>query len=524
MRNNNHNGPDDRYSPLHSITSHIVMPDGKHLSGNNTPNNRRKSSRSEDGRWVKTNNTAYVPIDFRAFSDGTLVELVRDPSDLRPRLLVWKDGKTTIQDNFRYADRSFVPPSIERSLMGAMCLPAAISPCPTVEDLLRRTQDCLSTFIDLQPQHVRLICNFVLYSWFADRLTVAPYLWITGPYGAGQTKLLRLLHCLCRRAVLASDLSPASLYLLPNAIMPTLLIDEFEPGKGARHHGLQHFLRCGSTQEGRAIRNKKVNETFCPKIISSRIATLDVALASRVIFISMLPSCRLLPELDRAAQDRIAHQFQGQFLRYRLENYSKSLTENVSVRAGFTARMRDLTRALAARLFGHQQLEQQLLEDLRAQNEEAKLSRHGEPEWVVASALFDECHHQSGALTVGDLTITVNERLVRIGETYLLQPRAVGDYLRSLGLQTCKLGNLGRGLRITRQLARQVHKLASDLGIKRADIVFYQAIDAGYAGMPCSLCDEYGLLLQDDGAKLRTVDPYKRLHERTHRKGSLYER
>jgi hypothetical protein len=59
-----------------------------------------------------------------------------------------------------------------------------------------------------------------------------------------------------------------------------------------------------------------------------------------------------------------------------------------------------------------------------------------------------------------------------------------------------------------------VHKLAADLGIKRADIVYYQAIDAGYAGKCCSLCDEYGLLVQEDGTKLRTVDPFKELREK----------
>ena len=58
----------------------------------------------------------------------------------------------------------------------------------------------------------------------------------------------------------------------------------------------------------------------------------------------------------------------------------------------------------------------------------------------------------------------------------------------------------------TQQLARQVHKLATDLGIKRADIVYYQAIDQGYAGQSCSLCDEYGLLVQEDGTKLLTLE------------------
>jgi hypothetical protein len=228
----------------------------------------------------------------------------------------------------------------------------------------------------------------------------------------------------------------------------------------------------------------------------------------------MLPTGRFLPELGRSTQEGIANQFQGQLLRYRLENYSRPLSDGLSKRADFVPRMRDLTRALAAPLFGHQQFEQLLIEDLQPQNQGAKLNLHSEPEWVVGTALFADAHHYRGVFTVGDLTIEVNNLLGKIGETYLLEPRAVGNYLRSLGFNPLKLGSIGRGLRMTQQLARQVHKLAADLGIKRADIEYYQALDQGYAGKCCSLCDEYGLLVQEDGTKLRTGDPHKELRER----------
>ena len=426
------------------------MPDGRPYSSSNTPRNGRKTSRSGNARWKKSNDVSHVPIDFRAFSDGTLVELVRNPKDSRPRLLIWKNGKATIEDEFCQADCSFVPPDLERSLFEATRLPTAISPNATLEDLFPKIQKCVSTYVDLQPQYVRLVSNFVLYSWFPDRLTVAPYLWITGPCSAGKTRLLRLMHCLCRRAVLVSDIRSASLYLLPNRITPTLLIDEFEPGTGGRNRELEHILRCGSTQGGRAIRGGKLYETFCPKVIASRIATADGALASRAVFISMMPTGRLLPELEHSTQEEIANQFQSKCFRYRLENYLRPLPDGLSKMADFVPRMRDLTRALAAPLFGHQPLEQQLFEDLQPQNKEAKLSLHGEPEWVVATALFEESH-QRGVFTVGDLTIDVNDLLGKIGETYSLTPKAVGNYLRSFGFNPLKLGSIGRGLRMTQQ-------------------------------------------------------------------------
>jgi hypothetical protein len=407
--------------------------------------------------------------------------------------------------------------------MSLVRLPAALTPHGSLEDLVRRVQECISTYVDLEPRDVRLCTNIILHTWFVDCSTVTPYLWVTGPYGAGKTTLLRLLHCLCCRAVLASDLSLASLYLLPSIIRPTLLIDEFDSGSRGQHRDLLRLLRSGSTQGSFVYRVGKPYSTFCAKVISARQGPPDGALASRVLRISMLPTSRLLPELDPATQEEVAKEFQGQFLDYRLKNYSRISTKGTFEVPDFTPRMRDIARALAAPLRGHRQLEQQLLDDLNKHNQHAKFSRYNEPEWVVATALFQESHLTKGALTVGSLTHTVNEVLGRIGESDLFEPRAVGDILRSLGLETSKLGNRGRGLRITQSLISQVHRLARDLGIKRTDILEYQAVDAGYAGLPCKHCEDYGLLIREDGTQLRTINPFKKACKKARSGSQLYD-
>jgi hypothetical protein len=179
--------------------------------------------------------------------------------------------------------------------------------------------------------------------------------------------------------------------------------------------------------------------------------------------------------------------------------------------------MRDLALTLAAPILGNPRLEAQLFRDLAAQDKETKVARHGEPEWAVTTALYLECHHNGGTLTVGSLTYRVNDVLLGNDETYQLTPRAVGSILRSLGLYPEKLGNQGRGFRLTKQFIQQVHKIALELGIKTADILPYATVDAGYAGYPCSYCKAFGLLECDDGKKLRTLPRQKR------RRGSLYD-
>ena len=125
----------------------------------------------------------------------------------------------------------------------------------------------------------------------------------------------------------------------------------------------------------------------------------------------------------------------------------------------------------------------------------------------MATALYLECHCTGGTLTVGSLACTVSDVLEGNGETYELPPRKVGSILRSLGLNTEKLGNQGRGLRLTRQFVRRVHELALELGIKRSDILPYATVDAGYAGRRCFWCTKFGLLTCDDGTKLRSIKP-----------------
>jgi hypothetical protein len=191
---------------------------------------------------------------------------------------------------------------------------------------------------------------------------------------------------------------------------------------------------------------------------------------------------------------------------YRLKYYSQVISRNHPQVAEFTPRVRDLALALAAPVLEDPQLEAQLFGDLAAQDREAKLARHSEPEWAVTTALYLECHITKGTLTVGSLAGAVSDLLIGNDETYQLSPRAVGSVLRSLGLNTEKLGNQGRGLRLTSDIVRRVHKLAADLGIRRTDILPYATVDAGYAGHPCSLCDELGMLARDDGTKLGSVD------------------
>ncbi len=494
MRTNGHNGS---VNVFNSTSPMILLPDG-------TPHVLKPGA----GNGVAEAQISAKPeaLEFREFPDGALVDLVRNSRDpKKAEFLIWKNGQSRIEKTYHYGGKEFVPRPLDPSLLKAVRLPEGIEPCGGAEQLLDAMGQCLSVCVDLEDKQLRLVCKFVLYTWFQDRFPVAPYLWLIGPYGAGKTTLLRLLQCLCRRGITVSDLTAASLYSLPASIKPTLLIDEFESRPNARDRDLLRLLRSGSTRGGHVVRGARIYESFCAKIVASRQSSRDAALASRAVFISLRPTRKTLPALDDTTLEVIAGKFQSKLVDYRLQNYAKVSTNFGCEVPDFTPRMKDVARALAAPLLGNSELVRDLFSGLSAQDEDAKLNRYGEPEWVVAAALFADCHKETGELTMGNLAFSVGRALAENCETYRLSPRAVGEILRSLGLATQKLGNQGRGLRLTQNVIRQIHQIVRDLGLKRSDILPWIAVDAGHGGPPCALCQEFGLMVRDDGKTLRCL-------------------
>ena len=66
--------------------------------------------------------------------------------------------------------------------------------------------------VDVPDDYAVLLSAFVLYTWVADRLPTAVYLSVIGLSQSGKSTLLELLSLLCRRGLLANDISQAAAY------------------------------------------------------------------------------------------------------------------------------------------------------------------------------------------------------------------------------------------------------------------------------------------------------------------------
>jgi hypothetical protein len=464
----------------------------------NSPYFSNPNSRDED-KTVVTGTFPASP------NESRMIETIWDPGNPGRRMfLAWENGNATIHDHIERGGRIFVPEDSTSNFYPSLSLPDGLLPCGEPASLHAQIASTIAQFVKISEQNLFIVASIVLTSWFPDCFQAIPYLWVVGPLNSGKTTLLKLMSCFCRRALIAGDLRGASVYKLADTWNPTLIIDELELGTTMAAGELNRLLRTGSMPGVPAIRNGQRFETYGLKIISSRQPPSDVALLSRGFVVPMLPAADEVAQLCQETAERIAKEFQAKLLRFRLTNYSavKNFSMPPNAFPGPSSRIKQLAHALSAPFLGETKLTEQLFTILREADEDARVERFLEPEWLVGHALFDMCHddmlyHRFGArrceIYIGGLAARIDEKLKWDGEDVRLGARKVGAVLKCLGLRTERLDRCGRGLKVTSALKRRIHEIARQLGIDRRTIAPSGGLEAGNGGTPCSLCEEFGL-------------------------------
>jgi hypothetical protein len=431
-----------------------------------------------------------------------LVETIRDPENSgRLMFLEWENGKATVVPQIEREGKIFVPPDPTSSSFPLLSLPDGLLPCSQPHELSAAIESTTSKYVILRNEQLKVVSSIVLASWFPDCFEAAPYLFIVGPLGSAKTKLLKLLRCFCRRGLLAGDLRSGSVYKLVDAWDPTLIIDELELGNTAASAELLRLLRTGSVPGVPTFRNGQRFSTYGLKIIASRHPLGDAAFSSRALVVSLLPTEEDTLPLDDAAMRQLENEFQPKLCMFRLKSYSAVKNFRVPPNAlqGLSGRMKQIARALFAPLLGDEERTSELLAVLGEFDDEFRIERTLEPEWLVGETLFDLCHEGMETdrlvceILVGGIAYYVNHKLETHGEDLRLTPKKVGLVLRSLGIHTVKLGRMGRGLKLDSGLKRKIHELARQLGIDRRCIAKSPGLEMGYGGVPCELCEEFGV-------------------------------
>jgi hypothetical protein len=336
----------------------------------------------------------------------------------------------------------------------ALRLPGRIAPYGSTRELFEGIRKLLIEYTDLAESDVWQLAYFFPGSWLADRLLVAPFLFITAPLGTQRTQLLRLLSCLCRRPLMLTEMTPAAISSLAT-LSPTFLFDE--PNLSRRAERLLY----ATNNSGRfAFGNGRITDVFSAKVICSREPLRDALLASQALEITLSPAGRQIPFLEDSVCERIADEFQSKLLQYRLTNLGRIRTPEIDV-SELTVPMQDLARALGACVIDDEELQLGVVRLLRERGDDAHFDSSTELGSAILEGLLFCCHSEGRSQVLsGELADIVNLIWTKRGEGRKTTPESVGWKLRTLGLRTEPLNGAGKGLRLTEAIRAKIHSLA----------------------------------------------------------------
>lgn len=181
--------------------------------------------------------------------------------------------------------------------------------------LLHEIEGTIRRFIICEPETATAAALWIAFSWSVDVVDVAPLAVITAPEKrCGKSQLLNLIARLCRRPLVASNISPSATFRVIEAHTPTMLIDEADAFMRDNEE-LRGILNSGHTrQSAYVIRN--VGDDHEPKQFStwgakalSGIGALPDTIMDRAIVLELR---RKLPSEN---VERLRHAEKGLFAR-----------------------------------------------------------------------------------------------------------------------------------------------------------------------------------------------------------------
>jgi hypothetical protein len=448
--------------------------------------------------------------DFAVLPDRKFLELVRPAGagEHETQFLYWDGESAQIVDRFENKGRILIPPQLDGYEMFNLRLPTGVQPCGAGAELFLEISKLIRSRVDISENSSSLVAAFVLSTWLNGLMDVAPYLWICGPRESGKTTLLRLLHRLCRRAVLFAGSIPPAMHSLNPLFHPTLLLDEVTFDRSQQSRALQAWLRAGNSRGVPVTIGGQLVDGFGPKVVCSRLPVADPSLASRGLHIYMAPAIKTVDVLSDRELEEIAADFQSRLMMFRFHRYDQYKDRahqflhkmNLQVRG---KRLQALTSVLQVAAVcdprpycdKHEVAHQQLKAALMAHDGVVIQDRTDELESLVVEVLLKVCHRKDcpAHVLVGVIAGFLNKKRKQAGEAHDVSARAVGESVRSLGFPTRTINGYGRGMDVTASAKDRIHALMVPFGA----LVFVPG---------CSRCDQIRLHLRGSGPEAPKAD------------------
>ena len=174
--------------------------------------------------------------------------------------------------------------------------PKPASKSVNARQLLEGLVATLEQYVVLPPGGAVAVALWIMFTYTFDAWVIAPILALLSPVmRCGKTTLVTLLAQLVRRALPASNITPAALFRTIDQYQPTLLIDEADT-QPPNNDSLRSILNAGHTKPtAKVIRNVVVDGDWEPREFSvwgpkllAGIGTMPATVRDRAITIPMM--------------------------------------------------------------------------------------------------------------------------------------------------------------------------------------------------------------------------------------------
>lgn len=413
-----------------------------------------------------------VPTAGKVLDDGTIIELIADPSDpVALALVKWDGQELEIGSQIMHRGNLYIPLLMPPTVRGALRLPSGCGPGGAMMQLFTRLMAVFEKLTSLTDYARRLVVTFVFASWIPDFLPVPVnlFLWASPDLTAGAQVLL-LLSALCRQALAVSGADGHDLRALPEELPATLLL--FRPAFTRRSLEL---LAATGWRGLRTCRKGRLVETIGAKaIVSDTPLSNDPALGPTLV-VHVAACRRPLPPIEEKTLGALASEFLPDLLRFRLQR-CQTVAQGGSVESTPAGPVSSLTGALQGCFSDEPELNEMVTRLVEVAENGHEMGR-ANPRVVLLEVLLARCHEKArGKIFVAEVALDVNARILANGGAEL-SDRLVGSLLKSLGLATCKLDRRGRGLALDKTTRQQIHRLAREHTVPLAEEPFSGCVE-----------------------------------------------
>lgn len=404
-----------------------------------------------------------IPTIGEVFPDGSMVELIGGDSGGNPRLMLWDGVSETIGPLIQYGGVKYEPTQLPASVVRELKLPTQSRSHRSTRQLLAEICKLVEDFVGLPATPASLVGRFVLCSWLVEAMPVAPALVLVGPDLVSGNQLVALLHCLCRRGLRMTGLTPAGMRSLPSGAGFTFLISQPISDK------LAILLDNASCRDRKIPHRGGLLDLFGAQVIHAESMPNGEFLSHRSIAIPMIPRAVKLSVFDHDFQQRVTVDFQAKLVNFRRANLGVARKLQFdSSKFAFPLRM--LAHDLAAATPNDAELQDEVFDLLREKDDEIRADR-----WTALSSVAIEALHVADYesprrdVYVAELAAIAQEISSRRGGDSAINPGAFGKRLKLLGFHTEPRDAKGIKLRLTEDVSLRCQQLAREFGIPKLE-------------------------------------------------------